>query len=530
MRGGSIFVFVFAVFLISLVSASFQFSEEGSSVISIYQINDTLEASLNISFSNEPLNSTFQDSIGNSIKLEDLLESNKDYVTFFDDITNTTVSSAFQNLNFNEAGFKMDKPIGNITYKLSLERGTVFEITFQILSNKNLIEQTLDEKYSQLNDSKTEIMKQDIFIQNILIDFLNISENEEELIELARMYEDAQTSEEYMEINENLSKIKIPKTISEIISTDSISFYPSQENINLNVLQEIGGGSYGNDREGYIGAIYNWNDVNVKTTLTFREISIGYSASDQITLRIFRFEFDKTNMIEDGYFIIEKFQDMKFEGTPAPTMQESSSGYLYANLKQIPNTLLFSTTQNVDFLSVPAFISPSLSDLTLPEPIGKLEEWIDNSKIKWILFAVIVFIVLLIGVITYILVHVWYRKKYEAHLFKTRNNLFNIMTYIQNAKKKEMPREEIMKNLRKAGWTGEQIEYAMRKYEGKKILGLVRNPLNLTPETEKKVEMKSNPGPKLPPHNPPPITKPFNPNQPLENKPDQDNQNKNTKV
>ena len=70
----------------------------------------------------------------------------------------------------------------------------------------------------------------------------------------------------------------------------------------------------------------------------------------------------------------------------------------------------------------------------------------------------------------------WYRKKYENYLFKNKNNLYNIMTYIQNAKKKGMERNEIIENLKKAKWTREQINYAIRKYEGKKIIGIIERP------------------------------------------------------
>ncbi len=543
MRCKTIITFVLSIFLFGLISASYQFSEEGSSVIRIYQSNDTLEINLNISFSNEPLNSTFHDSIGNSIELGELLELDEDYVVVFDDLTNTTVSSAFQNLKLTEAEFNIDKPVGNITYRLNLNTDMIFEMTLQILSNKNLIEQKLEDKYSELNDTITEISKQDLFVQSILNEYLNLDDIDQELMNLETAYENAETSEEYAQITSNLSLIKIPKSISLMINTNSIRFYPSEENVKLDVLREVGGGSYGNEEEGYKGAIYNWNDANLKTTLTFREIAINYNAYEQVTLRIFRFEFDKTKMVDDAYFIVEKFPDIIFEGTSGAGMQESNSGYLYTLLRQAPNTITFATSYNVDFLSIPAFTSPSLSNLSPPEKLGKFEEWIDNSRTKWILFAVIVIILLLIGAIIYVLIHSWYRKKYEAHLFKTRNNLFNIMTYIQNAKKKGMSRDETIENLKKAGWTGEQISYAMRKYEGKKILGLIRNPVNLTPEAEKKIQEK-NPSPRLPPHNPSPtVNKPFNPitpstpptvnnnnNPPIQKKPDQNNPNKNTKV
>ncbi len=535
MRCKNIFVFVFGVLLFGLVSASYQFSSEGSAMENIYQANDSIVVNLNISFSNEPINSTFSDSFGNSITLGELLELDTDYYKIFDDLSNSTVSSAYQTLKIEKAEFKVNDIVGNVTYRLNFKGEGLFENQIQIISDRSLIEQALEIKYNQINNLKGEVEKYDLTVQNILNGFLNISSIEMEINELENIYQTANTPEELLEIKNNISLIKIPRAISNLIDTESISFYPSQENINLDVLSEIGGGSYGSDEEGYIGAIYTWNDKNLKTTLTYREILISYDSVEEITLKVFKFDFDKSQMSDPAYFIVKNMENLKFEGNIGYQMEETSYDYLYVNLNQVPSTLTFSTTQNVDFLGVPVFISPAISDLTIPK-IGSWEEWIDNTRSKWILFIVIVVLVLSISAITYILIHAWYRKKYEAHLFKTRNNLFNIMTYIQNAKKKEMPREEIMKNLKKAGWTGEQITYAMRKYEGKKILGLIRMPLNITPEMEREIEgdkfknaRPTNSQSTRPINNSniKPMNKPFNQGMSTERKTDQ---NKNTKV
>jgi transcriptional/translational regulatory protein YebC/TACO1 len=65
------------------------------------------------------------------------------------------------------------------------------------------------------------------------------------------------------------------------------------------------------------------------------------------------------------------------------------------------------------------------------------------------------------------------------------------MVYIQGAKRKGMSRDDIIKNLKKAGWTKEQVNYALQKYEGKKIAGLIHPPLNIgSQEQEKKPKKK----------------------------------------
>jgi hypothetical protein len=488
MRCKDIFVFIFVIFLLGLASAYPIFSENGSFITTQYETNHSVKANLNISFFNDLVSSNFSDSLGNSISLANLLALNPDYFIIYTDLTNTTISSASQNLKLDGANFRVPSATGNLTYTLSFNGNVLFTRTFEILSSKSLIQTVLDDKYSQLNASKVQIAKYSPAIQNVLNEFLNISSIENSLNEIKAESTGDITSEQYNQLLNNLSAIKLPSSISQLVTTNPISFYPSREGINLDILAIIAGGSYGSNKEGYVDAVYAWNNKNLKTDLSFSEIYINYLSGEQTTLRIFQFALDKGEggISNTAYFIVQDLEGLKFEGIPVSQIG-SSSGYFYLNINSVSDNIVFSTTQDVDFINVPVFISPSLNDLT-PVKVEPYTRWIDNKNSKWILFAIIVFIVLLIGVITYVLLQRWYRRKYEVHLFKNRSNLFNIMTYIQNSKKKNMPREEIMKNLKKAGWSGEQINYAMRKYEGKKIIGLIKMPLNITPETEKKVE------------------------------------------
>jgi phage anti-repressor protein len=75
-------------------------------------------------------------------------------------------------------------------------------------------------------------------------------------------------------------------------------------------------------------------------------------------------------------------------------------------------------------------------------------------------------LILFIGV--YLVLRAWYNKRYENYLFKNKNDLYNIATYITTAKRRGIPDKEIIENLKKSGWNSEQIRYAMRKYAGKK--------------------------------------------------------------
>lgn len=473
MRCKSAFIIVFAIFLLGMASASFNFSESGSSMFNQSEILGYLDVNMNISFYNESLNSTFNDSLGHSIKLGVLLNRIHNYNYSFYDITNTTINSNYQILVFNNASFSMPGTAGNIIYQLNFSGVQIFKKTISITSTKSLVKAKIDDKYAQLNAAKTNIKTYDLFIQKILNEFLNMTSLEYDLKKVEMQYTNAKTEGEYKSVLQNLSYIKMPYAISETVTANSITFRPKREIINLDVLMSIGEGDYGENIEGYTDAIYSWNEQNLETKVSFKEILINYETSAAVTLRIFQFKFDKRNMKNDSYFIIEDMGNLKFEEDILP-MRES--GYHYIGLSDISDSITFSTTDNFNFISVPVFISPALYDLR-PVNVGPYDDDTGTDKpYKWLWFGLIIFLLILIAVIVYVVLQSWYRREYENYLFKNRNNLYNIMTYIQTAKKSGMERDTILKNLKKSGWTGEQINYAIRKYEGKKILGIIEKP------------------------------------------------------
>ncbi len=475
MRCKSIFILVFAVVLFGLASASFQVSQQGSVIKNKYEPSEYLQATLNISFFNQSLNSTFNDSLGNTVLLSTLLSQsyNSNYYYIFYDLTNTSINSAPQLFYIAGTSFQMPATEGNITYKLNLSDQKLFEKVLEINSQGKEIESALAVKYSDLNISKQEISEYDIQTQRILSEFFNISQIQEKLDLIEEEYENAAPNE-YGSLLENITDVRIPKKITQTVNVNPMAFYPDREAINLYILAEIDGGEFLGNEDEYIDAVYLWNNEKLKTTIAFKEITAYYGIGDQERVNVYTFNFDKSDMNEEAYMIIGSLENVFFEDVTLPVQEYNE--YLYLNLNDVYNTISFSTTSDINFLDIPVFISPSISKLT-PVEVEEYERW--QKPKKWALFVLIAVILILIGIVSYVLLQMWYRRKYETYLFKTKNNLYNIMIYIQNAKRKGMHRDDIIKNLKKAGWTKEQVSYALQKYEGKKIAGMIHPPLNI---------------------------------------------------
>lgn len=317
-----------------------------------------------------------------------------------------------------------------------------------------------------------------ISIQNVF----NIGNIKDTLLTLKNSESKADTETEYEAILDELLKIKIPLALSETATGQGILFYPERESINLEVLKKISDGDYSSAKEDqYKEAILSWQVENVNLVLSFSEISAIYETYNEPALQIFEMEITKTGD-ELSYLILEDLENLIFDGDYSI---EDYNEYKYIPIDSETKKFSFSTTEDLDFLSLPVFISPSLEDITLPE-------WsaFDNtgSLKRWILFTIIIIGVLFCTFIVYIALQIWYKRKYEMYLFKNKNNLYNLVNYIKSSRDNGMKNKDIEKNLEKAGWTSEQLRYIMRKFEGKNT-GLPEIPIKkILKEKEKKIK------------------------------------------
>ena len=327
------------------------------------------------------------------------------------------------------------------------------------------VNMTLKSSLENINNVKSQINTLPVFYQDSLNMVLGIDNLETKIEGIQKNYAAASSDEEYTNILINLFNLNTPKLITITKTADSLSFYPDKNNINLEVLKEIGGGDYNSsDKDEYINAIFSWNEENINTKISFKEISIDYEDRIEPAINIFELNMDEKNdLTYNSYIVFKELKNLSFKEN---YLEKKESGYIYINSKDIKNTITFSTTENVDFASLPLFISPAINRLSLTKDSSFVEE--GGKKSRWIIFILVLFLLLFLGFVLYIIMQEWYKRKYENYLFKNRNNLYNLISYIENSKKKGLKDREIINKLRKSGWKSEQIIYVMRKYSGKR--------------------------------------------------------------
>ena len=328
------------------------------------------------------------------------------------------------------------------------------------------------------------------FQKDSLDQIFNLTDIENKINQIQSTYDSStiDTDEQvYITMMEELLEINLPNSLEITKNADSLLFYPREENIDVEIVSAISEEEYqASKREDYVTSILFWNQENLETKIGFKEITAAYDDYEEVILRTFEFDISKDYAEPTSpYLIIESLGDLRFKEN---YFEQEQGGYFSIQLHDTNTMIEFSTTDDVDFVNIPAFISPVLSDLSLIDgsPQGGEIEW------KWAIVGLIIVLIILLGLAASTFLKKWYKTKDETRLFKNKRDLHNIISYINRMKKKGMSKGDLIYNLRKAHWTNEQIRYAMKRYS-KKNKGVFEIPVEKILEKVKEKSGKNAP-------------------------------------
>jgi PKD repeat protein len=382
------------------------------------------------------------------------------YTWDFGDGNNKTTTTNEIVYSYNESG----------TYKLTVSTidssGGISSQTFSvdILSASEVVPALIQSTENNINGVETQLSNFSEFEQRSIDSVLKLNDTMTIVSNLASSISSATTEADYENILKQLLAINIPQSIETTASSNNVLFYPQSDNINLDILKQITGETYGTEGEdAYRNAILAWNEANADTKITYKELSAIYTDHQKPLLKTFDVTVTKKGDNTDNpYLIIKDLNDLFFSQDYS---QQEESGYTYLTLSSQETNFVFSTTDDVDFISLPLFVSPKISDLSV---IGGNVTPFQESSQRWITFGIIAGTVVIVGLAIWFFIRMWYKRKYENYLFKNKNNLYNLLNYIDAEKKRGTTEKDIRLKLKKTGWNSEQINYSLKKYSGKK--------------------------------------------------------------
>jgi len=321
------------------------------------------------------------------------------------------------------------------------------------------VNQALNQDLQSFTNIQNQFGNFPVFTQNALNQSLNLGNISTELSNLQTKNSTASSDNDYINMMNVLLQINLPQSVQQSSNAASFPFIPLNNTINLDALVGAGGGTYDSTRQNdYLNSILSWDLNNISMTITYNEFSAVYGFSVVPILDVATLNLAESQPINNAYLFIKNSGKVYLDKTYPTT-----GSYYYVPLTGSAQTVQFATTQLFSPDQLPAFIAPSLSQISLTQQSAS------TSNNNNLILIVVIGTIAVIGVVSYILIGKWYQRRYESYLFKDRNDLYNIINYIHASKNKGLKGIEIEKNLRKSKWTAEQISYVMKRYAGKKV-------------------------------------------------------------
>lgn len=382
--------------------------------------------------------------------------------------------------------------LGNYTLKVkALDNGEEIsskEFTIDAISPKEAINETIIEYKRRVSDVKNQRQSFSIDYQNLIDEAIDIDEILSGIDSIETRYKQLNsfgdtTDEEYISLMQELVALEVPVSIGKRSSSE-IVFFNDPSNVDLSEVSSIFLDQYFSSyEEEYINALGIWFISNLDVTLKHEILSIYYEDSIVDFLTKYNFAIEpKSSLGYDGYLMIDETEDnIIFLDSYDVNGGFDSTGVRFS-LDQ-KEDISFIIKGGIELFELPAYITPQLDELDINTGA---ETPIEEPGFRWGRFIFGMIILLISALAVYIFLQEWYKHNYEIHLFKNKSDLFNLMSFIQNARKQGLNDAQIRLNLKKTSWTGEQISYATKKLDGKRV-GMWEIPI-LMPWEKRKIK------------------------------------------
>ncbi len=328
------------------------------------------------------------------------------------------------------------------------------------------------EKRDDLNNTIKDVDNFPEWQRDALREIINPEFYENELDRLDEESKDA-NSTELFELIKEVRALDVPQSvfISKIINSVLIT---DLDDINPDIIASVDGGSVGDLKEEYKNAILLWQSKNIEGSFIRYEVSAVKNRSMEIVMGIYEINVN-SNFDEQSYFVVND-KNLVFKNTEKVRIEGDYSLITLAGKESRGLDFYIGGEKDLVF-----FASPDLDFFDLGLEIGVCNfngiceksngENSDNCRndCKPFGMAILYSVLAIVGVLViYTLVQLWYMFRYEKHLFKDRRFLFNVLSFIENARARDKSEMEILNMLKGQGWSKEQIIYALKKSRGER--------------------------------------------------------------
>jgi hypothetical protein len=289
---------------------------------------------------------------------------------------------------------------------------------------------------------------------------------------------------EYTEIVLDLVGLNLPESFK-VPKKGILPFSLGFSRIDVSYIENISNYKVSEDKRELLKEnIIFLNDKNYASQISFEDVSIISGLNEESIYTKIKITPARkgTASVNKDYLIIDyPIEQITFsKDYKAGSIQGDYKSGTYIALSG--EDIEFILTGKVNFIDLGAYISPIVSE------VGDYEEPIFISKkypTLWVSFWLI--LVVIFTLVIYIVLQEWYKKYYQSYLFKNGDDLYNLINFIYNSRNSKLSDDIIRKKLSVNKWSGEQIDYAIKKLDGRRT-GMFEIPIFRGREQKKIME------------------------------------------
>jgi PKD repeat protein len=374
------------------------------------------------------------------------------------------------------------KELKNHTLTLTVSAGgnltSKKQFAVDVISPEDAVAVGLKERKSALVKVRASVEGFRDWYMSDLIKILKIDFFEGELDRLSVAANNSFDDEDFRDVAVELYGLNIPVVVGE--NKFEIPFLMTDlKDVNIAPVVAISGGSGEGKNSDYANPILVWQNENVDVFLRSKEVFVSYWSEEDFDV-LSSYAFDVTSKWDgESYFVINKpFEELYFRGDVG-ARKAGDSTVIVINAGESKSFEFYHEGKTISGF----FVSPKLSSLVIEEDISldcnfnficdeENGENPDNCRSdckpvgKAVFYLVVV---VLFFLVVYSGLQIWYKRHYEAYLFRDGMQMYNLLMYISNARARGVSDKKIASELRGKGWSGERVDYIIKKSLGKTV-------------------------------------------------------------
>jgi hypothetical protein len=363
----------------------------------------------------------------------------------------------------------LEKKTYNVEVKVNDKSGIESIKTFEIVVGdpRESANFTLSSYESRISKITNELDTQPAWVREELSDKIGFDDLQSKLSSLRKDFDLASSDEDFLLIINSLLNLNVPFDIF-VEEFGSIPASIGLNNIDTSYIETLSNRE--SSDKNLKDNIASWMNKHYDLDIEFERYSALLDSGSESILT--KFDLKITKKVDEGdsnkYLIIDwasgglKFmKDYGVKGLDSGT---------YLVLKE-DEGISFIIEGAVEVEELGIYISPEiqrLGNVTFPSP--------DLREYPFWIVSLTILGVFILTLVVYVFLQEWYKRKYETHLFRNKDDLYNIFNFINNSRTIKMSEGEIEIKLKASGWSGEQITYAFKKLDGERT-GMFEIPL-----------------------------------------------------